>query len=412
MQSCKILALLTTLSLVIMPQMSFAQIVELVEQAQTAQQEENYKEAEILWRRVIQKEPNDATAYVRLGYALFFQDKTEAAIAAYQKALKLQPSAAIYIDFAEWLVIKEKPAEAMAAYRQAIKLNPKNDNPHKGIGDTLMAQEKYPQAIAEYRQAVALNANGSNYQALADALSQAEKTQEAIAAYRQAIKFEPKEYLYYTSLADILPLKQGITTFGELTQVDPKNDVPYQALGYFWKKHENLDQAIVAYRQGIQVKPSVFSYWLLGEALMEQEKITEAIAAYRQAIAMKPGDTEYSSLATALLKQEKLNEALDACRQVIYLNDGDYSTCAVAGLGLYEKQGFSAVKNFYSQFTTDIQPEDMAKLYVSLGNGIKWQLDGEKQDTVAAFQQALKFNPGDQSALEGLKELQQEASDN
>ena len=78
MQSCKILPLLVTLSLVIMPQMSFAQIVDLVEQAQTAQQEENYTKTEVLWRRVIQKEPNDATAYVRLGYVLFLQDKFSA----------------------------------------------------------------------------------------------------------------------------------------------------------------------------------------------------------------------------------------------------------------------------------------------------------------------------------------------
>ncbi|WP_341524798.1 tetratricopeptide repeat protein [Nostoc sp. UHCC 0302] len=81
MHSLKILPLLVTLSLVIVPQISFAQIVDLVEQAQTALQEEKYQQAEALWQRIIQKEPNDATAYVRLGTVLFVQNKTEAAIA-------------------------------------------------------------------------------------------------------------------------------------------------------------------------------------------------------------------------------------------------------------------------------------------------------------------------------------------
>lgn len=394
------------------PQISSAQIVDLVEQAQTALQEEKYQEAEALWQRIIQKEPNDATAYVRLGTVLFVQNKTEAAIAAYRQALKLKPTAEVYIDYAEWLAIKDKPAEAIAVYRLAIKLDPKNDTPYKGIGDALMGQQKFSEAIAQFRQAVALKANASNYQSLAYALQEANKTQEAIAAYRQTIKLEPKQYWYYTSLVDILPLEQGVATFRELTQIDPKNDVPYQALGYFWREHKQLDQAIVAYRQAIKIKPSVFSYTLLGEALIEQEKIEEAIAAFRQAIAIQPGDTEYSNLATTLLKQEKLDEALDTCRQVIKLNDASYGTCAIAGVALYEKQGFSAVKDFYRQFADDLQPQNMADLYVTLASHLKELTGSGTKEVVAAFQEALIFNPENKSALEGLKELQKEASDN
>jgi TPR repeat/Glycosyltransferase family 9 (heptosyltransferase)/Tetratricopeptide repeat len=66
---------------------------------------------------------------------------------------------------------------------------------------------------------------------------------------------------------------------------------------------EQLDEAIIAYRQAIALKPEYpEAYSNLGNALRDSGRLDEAIISYRQAIALKPNYAEaHGNLATALL---------------------------------------------------------------------------------------------------------------
>ena len=194
MQFSRIL-MLVTLSVVMAPQISFAQTVEqLIQQASSAQANARYSEAEALWRRVIKSVSggNNIEAYKKLGEVLFYEQKIDAAIAIYKQAIKIKPSAEIYAEFGDKLRSVDQLQEAIAAYREAIKLDPKSDSAHFGIAQALDRQGKKSEAIAAFAQAVELNPNSDNYESLADALKKASKKSEAIAAYRQAIKLNPR----------------------------------------------------------------------------------------------------------------------------------------------------------------------------------------------------------------------------
>lgn len=445
MRFSRLMPLVVSLSLAMVPQVSIAQVVELIEEAQTAQSEAKYEEAEALWRKVIQQQPNDAAAYARLGSMLFYQDKTTEGIAAFQQAIKIKASAKIYNEYADRLRDNDKLDEAIAAYQEAIKLDAKSDTPHFGLGLVYKQQEKYTEAIAAFRQAIKLKPNSSNYEALADTLADAKKFAEAIAAYRQAIKIEPSYvWLYnkvadafgkqgkfndavatyrqsinldssnlfsYIGLADLVKFPQSIKTLTQYIKEDPKNDIPLQALGYVYKQNERLNEAATTYRQAIAIKASAENYSSLGEILLEQNKLNEANTVFRQAIALEASDYRYNELASVLVAQKKFNEALSICQKVIALKESykTYETCSTVGIGIYMQQGLKSVMATYKQLSSQIAAKDMAEIYVNLGRHIKFS-NGKQEDAIATFQEALKLNPKQKEAMESVKELKQSVS--
>jgi predicted O-linked N-acetylglucosamine transferase (SPINDLY family) len=127
-----------------------------------------------------------------------------------------------------------------------------------------------------------------------------------------------------------------------------------------------LDEAIVAYRRAIEIKPDyAAAYTTLGIALAGQGKLDEAIAAYRRAIGIKPDLAEaYPNLGNVLMDQGKLDEAIVAYRRAI-----------------------------------GIKP-DLAEAYSNLGAALSWQ--GKLDEAIAAFRQAIGINPGLSKAFSSL----------
>lgn len=128
MRSLRLFALLLTLSLAATPQMVTAQgIDQLLQQGNAAFRAGNYSQSEAIYRRIIQIDPKDASAYYNLGNALRKQGKLNEAIAAYRQAIQLNPKNALaYNNLGFTLTEQGKLDEAISAYRQAIQLNPKD----------------------------------------------------------------------------------------------------------------------------------------------------------------------------------------------------------------------------------------------------------------------------------------------
>lgn len=441
----KILPLAIGLSLAIMPQISLAQVVELVEAAQTAQSNSDYEKAETIWQQVIKLQPKDAFAYARLGDTFFYQSRNDEGIAAYEQALKLQKSPKIYRDYGEKLRDSEKLDASVIAYKEAIKLEPKNDDAHYGLGLTYSQQEKYPEAIAAIRQAIAIKPSYSHYQSLgetfvavekfdegiaafrqaialqpeypwlyhsiAEVLIKQGKTKDAIATYRQAIKLDPTSYTSYTGLAEMLDYPQAVATLTQYAKEDPKNDIPLQALGYVFTQKEDFVSAFKVFQQAITIKPSAENYVLLGNNFVSQNKLEAAANAYRQAVKLEPEDYRYKALAEVLIQQNKFDEAMTMCQKTIEIKTEyefykTYETCATVGFANYQKQGMSSVMAMYTQLAKKIHPKNMSDLYVSFGSLIISSEKPNKADAKLAFKEALKLNPRNQQALAQIKELE------
>lgn len=116
MGNLKILPLLLSLGLALIPQISVAQTVEELEQKATSAEEvKNYEEAANIWRSLIERDAKNSSAYTKLADILSNQGKIAETIAAYRQALQLNPSADIYINLGNFLAKKGRPTEAMPA---------------------------------------------------------------------------------------------------------------------------------------------------------------------------------------------------------------------------------------------------------------------------------------------------------
>ncbi|PHM07919.1 tetratricopeptide repeat protein [Nostoc sp. 'Peltigera malacea cyanobiont' DB3992] len=408
MVNLKILSLLLSLGLALIPQISVAQTVEELEQKATSAEEvKNYEEAANIWRSLIKRDAKNSSAYAKLADILSNQGKIAETIAAYRQALQLNPSADIYINLGSFLAKKGRPTEAIAAFRQAIKLEPESSKYYYYIlASQLMEIGNTQEALLTYREALKLEPDAENYNNLGDILRKLGKREEAIAAHREALKIDPKSYLAYYYLGEILEYKDAVAIYRQASKNDSTNEVYYERLASLSLERGFANEAIAAYRQLIKIKPETSTYIQLADILMKQEKPAEAIALYRQAAAKEPTDYYYSNLSQALAQHENLDEALGICQKVVKTGEGSYDTCSNINLPLYKQKGFPAVMAFYQPLANMIPRRKMAELYIKLGREISYdEGDSSKQEATAVFRQALKIDPENADAQDALKTL-------
>jgi len=319
-----------------------------------------------------------------LGSSLQESGRFEDAVAAYKKAIELNPNFSwAYHSLGDVLLKLEKWEEAVAAYKKAVELNPDFSWSYHNLGDALLKLRQWEEAAAAYRCEIALKSDFAwSFCNLGDALTKLKQWDEAIATYLKAIEidgdlpgiYEKLGYALGHTESDLnLVLEQSqlqITRenwefylqLGEnLAKYDrPKSAIIfYQALltsmrscGNVSAELEELlqqqekcvsvaleeDRALASSRATVAQKPDdCWSYYNLGAVLSHQKYWEEAAAAFFQAIEINPDLPWwfYYNLWEVLVRQNKLDEVENLCREVVaakpeafwpYLNLGEALT--------------------------------------------------------------------------------------
>lgn len=91
----------------------------------------NYADAEVAYRKALEKNPRNPQAEFNLGNALFAQKKDSAAVSSYENAAKMETTplrkAQAYHNIGVVCQSHRMYAEAIEAYKNALRLDPKND---------------------------------------------------------------------------------------------------------------------------------------------------------------------------------------------------------------------------------------------------------------------------------------------
>ncbi|MDZ8104655.1 MAG: tetratricopeptide repeat protein [Nostoc sp. DedQUE12a] len=162
--------LFLTLSLATTPQLVVAQnnIEQLFQQGNAAQEAGKYSQSEAIYRRIIQIEPNNATAYYKLCDVLDYQNKLDEAITACQKSVQLNSQDAKTHNLLGYIFNRQKKLDAsVAAYEKALTLPEDNSGTpstahtlaNNGLGLALQQQGKLEEAIKHFDKAEALDPN-------------------------------------------------------------------------------------------------------------------------------------------------------------------------------------------------------------------------------------------------------------
>lgn len=369
----RLLSVLPLLFLATIPQLASAQTIEqLVQQGKAAQETQQYNEAERIWRRVIQKQPQNAQAYLSLGDALLEQTgKLKEAIAAYRQAAKLAPKDTELYDHLSGSARKLRefgfPEAALEISQLLLQLNPKDATAHIDLGLTYRNKNQYDQAVTAFRQAVALRPDAEAYTHLGDTLGFGLKRwKDAEIVYRKAIALEGDQggwnLMAVDSLTELLTMKnragEAIALYQELTKRYPQDPAPYEKLGDLYREQQQLPEATKAYRQFIQLvqmakrsgDPTLPTsptdgfgvYFKLAGVLKDQQQFSEAIKVYRQVLAADPNQKgAYMDLAAALEQTNQLDAAIAAYQQVLSRTpEPDFAAFIHNDIGLVlQKQG-------------------------------------------------------------------------
>jgi len=272
--------------------------------------------------------------YHDLGNSLQESGRFDEAVAAYKKALELNPSFSwSYHCLGDVLLKLEKWEEAVAAYKKAVELNPDFSWSYHNLGDALLKLRQWEEAAAAYRCEIALNSDFAwSFCNLGDALTKIKQWDEAIATYLKAIEIDGDLPGIYEKLGYALGQTESdlnLVLEQSQLQITPENWQFYLQLGENLAKYDRPKSAIIFYQALLTARPSCGNASAeLEELLQQQEKCVSvaleedrALASSRATVAQRPDDCwSYYNLGAVLSHQKYWEEAAAAFFQAIEIN--------------------------------------------------------------------------------------------
>lgn len=126
MKGLSLAVLVSLLGLTALPQLAQAS-PESLRPAAVEAQDSRYQDAEAVWQRISQRNPESSEAYYNLGVAQANQRKWEAAIDSYGQAIALDPDFAhAYFNLGRAQAKLERNQAAAQSYRRALALDPQD----------------------------------------------------------------------------------------------------------------------------------------------------------------------------------------------------------------------------------------------------------------------------------------------
>lgn len=322
------------------------------------------EEAEEIYRRILDAEPNHAQTLHLLGVLAYQRGRYADAAASISRAIELAPTAAgFYSNLG--LVFKEqgKLEEAEACWRRALALSPDFPEAHNNLGVVLQAQGMLGEAADCYRQALAIRPDYPEaHNNLGNAFKEQGKPAEALACYRRAIELKPS----YAEAHNNLGL--ALEALGEIGEAEacyrrslglkPDYAEAFNNLANSLQNQGKVEEALAGYRRALERKPDYpEAHTNLGALLCELGRAEEAAACHRRAVALRPRFAQaHNNLGLVLQRQGRLDEAVECYRRAL----------------------------------------ELAPAYVeahnNLGNTLKEQ--GKLDEALACFRQALAIAPG------------------
>ncbi|NJO76393.1 MAG: tetratricopeptide repeat protein [Leptolyngbyaceae cyanobacterium RM1_406_9] len=329
-------------------------------------------EAIAAYRRAIQIDPNLAVAYNNLGIALYRQGRLQEAADAYYEAIRLDANLAnAYNNLAEVLVELGQPQEAERIRSQASAIpsdaNSRNVIDYINQGRALANQGKHEEAIAAYNIALDFNPTlGVIYNNLGNSLQSLDRFEEAIEAYRRAIELTPTLVAAYNNLGFVLNelnrSDEAQEVYDRVNALDPRlialrdpdsaTAEDFNTLGRVLRSQNRREEAIAAYTRAIELDNQLAAaYNNRGVAYAELGQLDQAIEDYQVATFLDPTPTQYVNLGNALRAAGRIDEAIAS-----YLN-------------------IESVFNLIEQLPTRVDSQDLLTALISDQNNFEFYRD-------------------------------------
>ena len=210
-------------------------------------------------KRVSNAHPDDVGDLYLLGNTYLMAQKYDDAIKTLSRVLVLQPNHADARDRLRVANARKDLLPKLAQYKNDALENPQNASARINLADTYYALTMYAEAEVEYLKAVELEPKDSRLHGrLCVNYAEWKQREKAVACYQEAIKKDPN-HVYYFSLGLL-----------------------YEGLG-------KPDEAIAAYKQSLEKKPTfTMALYQLAGVYVAKRELRNAIDPLRKLLAEEP----------------------------------------------------------------------------------------------------------------------------
>ncbi len=267
-------------------------------------QRQRYKEAIVVYDRVIQAKPNDDVAWFKRGMALENLKRYDDAAASYDRVVQLHPD-----DYLAWykrgsvFVHLQQYEQALASFDRVVQLQPDNYWAWHDRGKVLEQLQQPEEAVAAYDRAVQLKPDfelgiESRKQVLSqlrrvDTLYHLQHYDEALAACERSIQLNPTDSLAWfmqgMALENLKRYEDAVVAYDRVVEIQPDDHVAWFKRGNVMEKLLRYEEAVASYYKVVQIQPENYWVWYdRGRLLESLHQHEAAIASYDRAIQLKP----------------------------------------------------------------------------------------------------------------------------
>ncbi|HEY4952811.1 MAG TPA: tetratricopeptide repeat protein, partial [Verrucomicrobiae bacterium] len=165
-----------------------------------------WRDSESLFIHALAVTKDNALAHLNLGAAFEADEKSEAALAQYHEALRLDPqNYEADNNIGKLLYEMNQPQAALDYCLKAVQLNPKRAQLHNNLGIVLAELDRFDEARGQFSEAMRLDANYAppHFQTGKTLLKQG-RDAEAMPHLLAALKIEPDDYQMLIYIARVL----------------------------------------------------------------------------------------------------------------------------------------------------------------------------------------------------------------
>jgi tetratricopeptide (TPR) repeat protein len=369
-------------------------------------QKGEFEEAVALLRRAVALDPKSAQAHNDLGIALSALRRPDEAAEHYAKAVELEPGFVhAHNNLGNALRSLGREEEAIACFERALERHPNFAEAHNNLGNALAALQRPAEAIAHYEQAVAIRPElAEAYYNHGIALTALGRPAQALVQFEKAVAAKPGYPDAHTAIGKTLlrlnrPTEATARLEQALTAV-PDSPEAHHGLASALAALNRRDEAIAHYRQAIATRPNFAeAHNNLGNLLAALNRHEEAVTHFRTALAINPMAYEaHNNLGSALLKLQRPQEALACFEKALALRPGLAEPTHNIGIALAALDRNEEAVAFYRSVL--VSNPELAAAHANLGNALV-ELS-RPEEAIACFEAALARDPGMATAHQGL----------
>jgi tetratricopeptide (TPR) repeat protein len=267
-----------------------------------------------------------ALAFVGEILALF--GRSQEALAAYAKAVELEPeNAELRSDLGRTLLALEREEDALDAFTKAVELTPEKVNYHRQRALALGNLGRHEEALEAFTAAAGLDpSDAESHVNRGIALRNLGRLEEALAAIGTAAQLEPEDVTLHERRAQLLLVlrrrEEAAEAFARAIELDPTRAMTLSNLGAVLGDLGRTEEALAAFDRATELDPEEADFHTnRGTALHRLGRTAEAEAAYSKALELDPENAiALAGSGSMLARLGRSEEALEAIAAAIALD--------------------------------------------------------------------------------------------